>query len=84
LCQNGANLLLEEHELAALVAAQEPTVQPEERVGLAHLRGTLLSLAEIIHIGIPQYGREVHGPYPVGRDQFMIVRDYYDLIMPEV
>lgn len=84
LCQTGANRLLAQPDVARLASAQRPAVTPAKRLLMARLRAALLSLAEIIHVGIPQYGREVHGPYPVAQDQFMIVHEFLDFSLPEV
>jgi len=84
LCERGASPLLNHAEVAELADAHESSARPDREMSLTQLRGALLSLAEILHVGIPQYGREVHGPYALSTSLFMIVRDYFDFRMPEV
>jgi len=83
-CERGVNLLLDHAEVDSLAGAIADSARTNQIPSLARLRGALLSLMEILHVGIPQYGREVHGPYAVSPDLFMIVRDYFDFQMPEV
>jgi hypothetical protein len=82
LCRHGANLILGGTEAVDLGTLQVSVPQPGR--ALAQLRAALLSLAELLHVGIPQYGREIHGPYQLNPSSFMIVRDYFDFQMPEV
>lgn len=48
------------------------------------VNAALLMLAEFLNVGIPQYGREIHGPYPLTNGTYVLVRAHIDLRLPEV
>lgn len=46
----------------------------------SRLSGALLTLCEVLHIGVPQYGREIMGPYRIKNGRAFVVKRHFDLI----
>lgn len=82
-CESGRNRLWGDDEVLALVSVASPALGVHERCA-RHLRAALYALAEFVHIGIPQYGHEVHGPYLCSRRRCLLVRSYYDLTSNDI
>lgn len=82
LCRSGLNRL---QECACVISADEigggSTAGPSDSRALS---AALLLLVEFLHVGIPQYGREVHGPYTLRDDTYVMVRSHVDLRMAEI
>ncbi len=83
-CQRGGNVLLREAEVICLLDWQHPVLDHAEEREHAKTKAALLALVEFENLGVPQYGREIHGPYPVGSDGFALIRDHFGLNAPDL
>jgi hypothetical protein len=83
LCRHGKNRLLPADRIRKAVSGSNE-VGPRDLGDVRRLRAALLSLAEFLHVGIPQYGREVHGPYELSGLGHAIVWSHLDLRMEAV
>jgi hypothetical protein len=83
-CEQHTNRLLGEDDVHSLVLGQVVFTTSRERRALSRLSAMLFSMSEFVHIGIPQYGREIHGPYNIDSEHFVIVRSHFDLRLVEL
>lgn len=52
---------------------------PVDRTTTARLSSTMLALAELDHVGVPQYGRELQGPYQIDHGHFVLVKYHSEM-----
>ena len=78
-CELGQN----RHIVVEEFLPQQPELRAvstdRDRRGLNHLTTSLFALVELLQVGVPQYSREISGPWPSDSGHFMLVRDYFGL-----
>jgi hypothetical protein len=84
LCRRGANDIHASSLAAKALSGPSMLVSATEHSAMRRLNAALLLLSEFVHVGIPQYGREVHGPYRTDADNHTVVRSHFDMQVPEV
>lgn len=83
-CEDGVNRLADQDHVASLTREQRVLKSSDERRLVSRISAALFSMCEFIHVGIPQYGRELHGPYVVEPGRFTLFRLHYDLRLSEL
>lgn len=77
----GTNLVL--HDWADVAARMSGTgITPAQARLSGVLSSALSTYCEYLYFAHLAYGREIHGPYPIGDSRTLVVRDYYDLSPP--
>jgi hypothetical protein len=83
-CAGGTNRLIDQEQVDLLALEQRVLERQEQRRLVSCISAALFSICELIHVGIPQYGREGHGPYRTEPGRFMLIRSHYDLRLSEL
>lgn len=83
-CEQGTNRLVDKNKIDSVVSDQSVLKTSRKRGVLSRLVAALFSMSEFVHVGIPQYGREVHGPYKVDSEHFVLIRSYFDLRLVKI
>jgi len=84
-CRDGRNLILSDQDVERVLQEFRPVVPAgsgafeELRTSVARLNTALWLYTELLYFACHSWGHEFHGPYPVGDDKTLVVRQYYDL-----
>ena len=77
-CTDWTNIILDKEGIVkAFKETDKADSQTKDFSGM--LNTLMFEYTELIFIGTHYLGHEFHGPYPCGDNQFLIVREYYDL-----
>lgn len=87
-CESGRNILLTHGEVEKLLTKHQFIKVADNGNQLRRIIGkinaTTWLYTELITVAHHAYGHEFHGPYPLKNGKILIVREYYDLKVPEV
>lgn len=84
-CEKKKNLLYSEPGLERVfneikvVDLQKEDNSEEFKRELSKLNAALFSFTELLYFAIHAVGHEFHGPYNIGKNEIMVVREFYDL-----
>lgn len=83
-CRDGRNHILTDEHLDKIIndfrgfdLSKESS--SELRRTVAKINGTLWLYTELLYFACHAWGHESHGPYEIGGDRYLVVREYYDL-----
>ena len=89
-CESGRNVLVTQGEVEELLTKYQLIKIRDDGNGkklreiIGKLNATTWLYTELITVAHHAYGHEFYGPYPLENGENLIVREYYDLKMPEV
>lgn len=81
-CKDFKNTLIDDAEIAGIVEKgmfMETKETPEISRLLALVNLTLWHYAILIQGGLRMYSQELHGPYTLGKEEILFVREYFNL-----
>lgn len=89
-CRDGKNIILSEEEVQNILQKYEMVDLKKEKEDrelrqiIGKINAILWLYVELINVEKHPCGHEFHGPYSLGNNNFLIVREYYDLAPAEI
>lgn len=83
-CRDGRNLILSDDTLSKITKdfkSFDLKGEYSEKIkkSVATINATLWLYTELVYFACHGWGHESHGPYEIGENRYLVVREYYDL-----